>query len=157
MQNANKTAMTYETGPTGDPKTKWTTVISDPVTGVVYGLGYFATEDEGRKWGDAQVNGVPSQYGQGWEIKELDEGPNFNTPTVYGDFGSSSSEPPAPKPKIEVTCWTCGKQIEAKHQYAWFGDELTLEMSHCGKNETKTFSLAQAKELAKIGYMAFLS
>lgn len=152
----NATAQTYQSAPTGDPNTKWTTVISDATTGVVYKLKYTATEDEGRAWGDALVNGVPSQYGQGWEIKALDEGP---APTVaYGDFGnSSSSEPPAAKPKIEVTCWTCGSKIAAKHQYAWFGDELTLEMSHCGKHETKTFTLAQATELAKVGYMAFLS
>lgn len=154
----NLTTQTYQSGPTGDPKTKWTTVISDPVTGVVYKLKYTETEEEGRTWGEGYVNGTPSSYGQGWEIKSLDEGPNFNTPTAYGDFGSSSnSEAPAPKPKIEVTCWTCGKKIDAKHQYAWFGDELTLEMSHCGKTEIKTFTLSQATELAKIGYMAFLS
>ena len=153
--------MTYQSAPNQDPNAKWTTVISDVFTGQVSKVHFTATEQEGRQWAEDQLNGIkPSPYGQGYVdpsmIKDLDQG------VAYGDWGSDYSAPPPPppkeaKPEVPVKCYCCGADLKVQHQWDHWSEDLTLVMTHCGRTETKRFTLTQAKELAKVGWMAFMT
>jgi hypothetical protein len=150
MSKANKTAMTFETDPSGDASTRWTTTISDAATGHVELIFYSSTEEAGREWAANYLNS-----GKEYDYSELDVG----KPIAYEDYFESKAPdppPPEPSPKIPVTCYRCGSAVDATHLWNNWTNELTLESKHCGQLETKRFSLETAKELAKVGWMAFL-
>jgi hypothetical protein len=148
-----KTYSTYRSGPTNDPKDGWTTVISDVYTGEVYQMNFTATEQEGRDWAESLINGTPLPNG-GWKMPTEDT--TRSGSFMYGDDYSPPSRSREEKPVVPVTCYLCGNKVDVPHQWDYFNDDLTLEIGHCGRKETKKFTLTQAKELAKVGWMAFL-
>jgi hypothetical protein len=168
---ATKTYMTYQTAtPTGF-NDQWTTVISDVYSGAVYAIQFTASEQEGRDWAEGKLNG-----GKVFTIKTYTNNPiNVTLPSnrsidlealseidrpaqMFGGFGSDYDPPPKPpKPEVPVTCYCCGAKLDSVHTWDMWSDELTLTHNHCGKRESKRFTLKQANELAKSGWMAFLS
>jgi hypothetical protein len=149
-----KTYQVYEVHPSF-PNNRWRAVISDVFTGQVDQSRDFASEEAGKSWAEGVINSRAGSVKFDpfyMNVSELDEAPYHRG---YGD----DYTPPLveAKPEIAVRCYCCDSVIKADHHWDFFNGDLTLVMAHCGRTEKRTMTLQQAKECAKVGYVAFLT
>jgi len=128
------------------PKDRWVATVYGPYNST---MRCFPTETEARNWAEKEVNllsGVSSTARGDPALKMEDDGWAAYKPPVVEDI------------KIEVTCYCCGKPAQKSSTVPFtYADTVHLETQCCGRKEFKSFSLAKAKEIAKVGWVAFLS
>jgi hypothetical protein len=151
----SKTYMVYETGGTGDPKTRWTAIISNINTGQVEAVRYWPSENEGRQWAQDMLNKIAAnaRHSEALGISNDEALTAFNWDGGY----VPPSTPKVEVPLIPIKCYICGKEVNAIQTHYTGSDEVAIEMRHCGRHERKVFTLPQALEVAKVGWLAFMS
>jgi hypothetical protein len=153
MIASTKTYQVYEIIPSF-PNQRWRAVISDIDTGYIDQTKDFSTEMDARQWAVGILNKTlaTDKFDMDYVTEELD----MASSRIYGDFEAISPPPVIEKPEIEATCYVCGAKFKPTHTWQYWTDKLILNMQHCGKTEHKELSLQEAKEVAKVGYLAFL-
>ena len=151
------TSMTYESN-SGDAKSRWITVIQDPITGVTHSVNYTSSEQEGRDWGHNVLNtknGSPSEslYTIVHSIQELDQ-----VLMAYDDDYSSNYKAPGFSENLKCKCWRCDKDINVSQSYDYMTSKYKVTMNCHGQEETKSFTAEEINSINSTGgkWVAFL-